>query len=100
MGRTDDGSVHNEEALWRRILPVWMVKEPDGRLRPSSVAFLDRCTGELSVHRAKLTSTTFILRAFPTHSVAEVRAKVPRELKLAVCADPICGERDLADDPS
>lgn len=89
-----DPTVDDTEALWRRLFPDWLVKEINGNVRVSSVAFIDRRSGEVSVHRARYSTTDRALQNHPTHSLAEILADVPRKLGHDVVADP------TEDDPS
>lgn len=98
--RADDGSVDDDEVLWRRIYPDWIERDAAGGARPRSMAFLDRRSGEISVHRAHMTTETFVIRSHPTHGIAALKAKVPRELGYAVVPDPIKNETGVDDDPS
>jgi hypothetical protein len=98
--RQDDPNIPNDERLWRRILEAWLHKEPNGVVRPSSVAFIDRLSHELSVHIARLTYSELVLRSRPTDSIAEITAAVPRANHHAVCSDPIRNDPVLDDDPS
>jgi hypothetical protein len=54
----------------------------------SSAAFRDK-SGELSVHLASLTSRDRALAAFPTFSLGELQARIPRMLGMIVCRDPL-----------
>jgi hypothetical protein len=96
--RSDDPSIADGEALWRRILPLpaMLVTEPDGSRRPSSAAFLDGHTGEVSVHRAALTSADRVLLRHPGVGLAEVLAGLPRSLGHLVVADPVDGDASHA----
>ena len=64
--RTDDTDLTDESVLLRRIwnTPIWVV-EKDGLLRPSSAAFLDNITNEVSVSVADLTTPEEELRNLP-----------------------------------
>jgi hypothetical protein len=66
--RIDDQSIKDEDLLWRRIVntPIWIKRNSDGTYRPSSAAFLDDYTGEVSVHLAKLTTQE---DADPSHTL-------------------------------
>lgn len=98
--RTDDGSVGDDELLWRRLYPDWVERDESGNVRARSMAFIDRKSGEISVHRAHLTTETFVLRDHPSHGLAGIAARIPRGHGYAVIADPIEGEVGVADDPS
>jgi len=89
MARTDDPSIADEDALWRRILAHrgWIVRASNGGFRPSSVAFLDNLNGEVSVHVARLTTKDLVLADYPDQSLAEILAHVPRSLGHVVAFD-------------
>lgn len=98
--RVDDGSIRDEEVLLRRLLPDWVERDESGRVRPKSLAFIDRRSGELSVHRQPLTSDAFVLRKHPTHGIAAFPAGAARTEGFAVVPDPIQNEPGMEDDPS
>src|SRR5436305_1384418 len=87
-GRADDPSIGDDEILWRRILPDWVHREPDGSTRPQSIAMVDRNSGELSVHIAALTTVEAILKKRPGDYVVAFRAGAPRGWGLKVVRDP------------
>ncbi|MGH9833349.1 MAG: hypothetical protein ACREBD_11340 [Blastocatellia bacterium] len=88
--RIDDQSIKDEDLLWRRIVntPVWIKQNSDGTYRPSSAAFLDDYTGEVSVHLAKLTTQEQALAGCPDEGLVEFEATIPRFLGHAVVRDP------------
>ncbi len=87
--RVDDSSIADDEVLWRRIIPSWLQHEPNGNLRPQSVAFIDRHTGEVSVHLASIMrDPTIALRGHPEDSLTSIRAGYPRSLGYAIVSDP------------
>lgn len=86
--RIDDSSIGDEERLWRRIIPDWIHRTPDGKFRPSSVAFLDGYTGEVSVHIAAFTNQEKALRGHPNDSLVEIRVGFPRSFGHAIVPDP------------
>ena len=92
--RVDDPSIGDEVLLWRRILRNWLHREPDGTVRPASFAFIDRLSGELSVHIAALTTPSQALAGRPEDSLVAIRAGLPRSFGLAIVRDP------TPDDPS
>jgi hypothetical protein len=92
--REDDPSITDDEVLWRRIIPSWIHREPGGKVRPGSVAFLDRLSGELSVHIASLTTPEQALKDRPDDSLVAIPAGYPRSLGFAIVRDP------KPDDPS
>lgn len=94
-GRVDDPSIGDDEVLWRRIIPEWVQHEPDGQVRPSSIAFIDRRSGEVSVHLASiLIDPARALAGRPADSLAAVQVRHPRTLGYAIVRDP------QPDDPS
>ena len=90
----DDPSIRDADALWRRILPAWVVAVEGGGYRPSSSAFLDNHTTELSIHLAALTTPDNALAGHPDDNLAEIWAAVHRTIGHAVVRDP------TDDDPS
>jgi hypothetical protein len=98
--RVDDGTVADDEILWRRLLPSWVEADEAGRTRTRSLAFLDRRSGDISVHRASMTTEEFVLRNHPNHGIAALTAKAARDCGCGVAADPMQDEPDTDDDPS
>ena len=96
----NDPSVQDDEALWRRVHPLQIVPDDKGNPRPSSAAFRDRQSGEVSVHISSLTDSGTVLERYPYHSLAEIRARLPRSLGYTVVRDPIQNDSELPDDPS
>jgi hypothetical protein len=96
MPRTDDPAISDSDILWRRIWPQWLVSSEVGGFRPSSAAFLDGHTNEVSVNIARMTTQEKVLKNLPEQSLAAISAGVPRSLehKHIVASDP------LPDDPS
>jgi hypothetical protein len=94
--RVDDLSIPDDEPLWRRILPDWLCPIEDGGFRPSSAAFLDNRSGEVSVHVASLTTAELVLRDRPGEGIAEILAHVPRSLGHAIVRDPTEQDRSHA----
>ena len=89
MDRTDDNTIVASDRLWRRIHPSYLKPLEDGSgFGVSSAAFRDK-TGELSVHLAALTSDARVLAEYPTFSLGELQAGVPRGLGMLVCRDPL-----------
>ncbi len=63
--RTDDLTVADDALLWRRILdPRWVNKEEDGSYRPTSAAFRDGLTGEISVHLAEQIEVETVMKGY------------------------------------
>jgi hypothetical protein len=94
--RVDDPTIEDKARLWRRILPQWVHRKPDGSVRPASFAFLDRLSGELSVHIASLTTQERALQGHPDDSLAEIEAGFIRSLGYAVVRDPTPGDESHA----
>ena len=92
--RVDDPTINDDEVLWRRLLPEWLHTEESGRIRARSFAFIDRRSGELSVHIASLTSQGRVLAGRPNDRIAAFKAALPRSLGFAIVRDP------TSDDPS
>lgn len=88
--RVDDPTISNDDLLWRRIVnqPDWVKRNPDGSWRVSSAAFIDRYTGEVSVHLARLTTQEKALANRPDEGLAEISAGLPRSVDLIVVYDP------------
>ena len=62
--------------------------------------FLDRRTGEVSVHVSSLTTVEVVLARYPYHSLVAIKASVPRAFGHVVCPDPIKDDPELPDDRS
>jgi len=87
--RVDDPTIGNDEILWRRIVPDWLCRETDGTVRPAKVAFIDRLSGEVSVHIASIMQdSSLALQGRPQDSLVAIRAGLPRSLGLAIVRDP------------
>jgi hypothetical protein len=95
--RFDDNTIRDEAILWRRILnnPIWVKKAEDGNVKPSSAAFLDNHTNEVSVNVASLTNQNAVLENYPEMGLVSIEAGLPRSLNHIVAITP----EDL-DDPS
>ncbi len=98
--RGDDETVGDAELLLRRLLPDWIERDGAGGVRPKSLAFIDRRSGQLSVHRQELTTKDFVLRHHPTHGIAAFPAGGARAEGFEVIADPIANDPSTEDDPS
>jgi hypothetical protein len=85
--RIDDLSIADDELLWRRLHPDWVLPADDG-FRISSAAFKDG-RREVSVDLAELTTQEKTLAGFPDQGLAEIKAGVPRSLGHAIVRDPI-----------
>lgn len=92
----DKNTISNDDLLWRRIVnkPQWFSCTEDGNCRVSSAAFIDRYTGEVSVHLARLTKQEKALAGRPDDGLVALSAAIPRANELIVAYDP----KD--DDPS
>jgi hypothetical protein len=88
--RVDDPTINDDDLLWRRIVnkPEWISQNSDGSWRVSSAAFIDRYTGEISVHLARLTTQEKVLASRPDDGMVEIVAGLPRSLNLIVVYDP------------
>lgn len=84
----DDPSVGNDELLWRRVLPEWIHRDDKGNCRPQSLVFVDRLSGELSVHIARLTTLEEVVNQRPRDSVVQIKAGDARSLGYAIVAVP------------
>ncbi|MGH9839319.1 MAG: hypothetical protein ACREEM_11105 [Blastocatellia bacterium] len=95
--RVDDTTtISNDDLLLRRIVnkPEWLSRNEDGSWRVSSAAFVDRYTGEVSIHLARLTTPENALAGRPDEGLVDLFAILPRSIGLIVVYDP----KD--DDPS
>jgi hypothetical protein len=88
--RVDDPTINDDDLLWRRIVnkPEWVSRNSDGSWRVSSAAFIDRYTGEVSVHLARLTTQEKVLASRPDDGIVEIFAGLPRSLGLILVYDP------------
>lgn len=88
--RVDDETLPDYEILWRRINsnPEWTHKETDGSIRPSSVAFLDNRTKEVSVNVASMTTKEEVLGPYPDQGLVSITAGMPREHGFIVAQTP------------
>ena len=78
MPRSDDPAILDEDELWRRLLPTWVVEE-NGKVRISSAAFWqDGEIGEISVNVGRLSTKGKALETYPTHSLGALEAIFPR----------------------
>jgi hypothetical protein len=90
--RVDDGAIPDYELLWRRVHQTWTERDEAGEVRATSLAFIDRRSGEISVHRSGLTTEAFVLRNHPDDGIVELAASEPRALGYRLIADPVVGE--------
>ncbi len=88
--REDDPTILDDDFLWRRIVnnPNMITRDSDGKLRPSSAAFRDGHTGEVSVHLARLTTLEKVLLDKPEVGIVEINAGYPRTLEHKIVHDP------------
>ena len=94
-GYTDDTTIADEEALWRRIPPGWIVSDSNqGGVRPSSQAFHDNADGSpMSVFLEKVMRQIGrvpddALRGHEHFSLATITAGLARACKQGVAKDP------------
>ena len=85
--RADDPTIKDDAFLWRRILPQWVHREPEGNTRAASFAFIDRHSGELSMHLASLTTKEQVLKEHPEDSLVEIEAGFVRSLGYSIVSD-------------
>ncbi|MGH9837472.1 MAG: hypothetical protein ACREEM_01665 [Blastocatellia bacterium] len=85
--RIDDLSIPDDDLLWRRLRPDWVIPTEDG-FRISSAAFKDG-RHEVSVDLAAQTTQEKTLAGFPNQGLAEIKAGFPRSLGHAIIRDPI-----------
>ncbi|MGI8640405.1 MAG: hypothetical protein ACR2MG_10740 [Pyrinomonadaceae bacterium] len=88
--RSDDKSIADEELLWRRIcdVPQWIKKLEDGEIKPSSAAFLDNFTNEVSVNVASLTTQEKVMEKYPDMGLVSIKAGMPRSIGHIIAATP------------
>lgn len=90
--RVDDENLSDDEILWRRILakPEWVENNRDGSgsIRPSSIAFLDNRTKEVSVNVASLTTKEEVLAPYPNQGLVSIPAGLPRSHGLIIALTP------------
>jgi hypothetical protein len=80
--RIDDPELLDDDSLWRRIPnnQESIAKLPDGEVRPSSAAFTDELSGELSVFVVKLKTGESVLEGRPDQGLVHIKAAIPRQL--------------------
>lgn len=89
MPLDDDPSIAAGTELWRRVDPAWLTPDGQGGLRPSSITFQDRRSGEVSVYIGAETDPARVLRAYVTHSIAAFDAGIIRSLDgYSISRDP------------
>jgi hypothetical protein len=88
--REDDRSVSDDQLLIRAIWdsPDACPKSEDGTYRPSSAAFIDRRSFELSVFVADLTTEAEMAKKFPCYGLVTLPAGVPRSLGYIISKTP------------
>ena len=96
----DDPSILDEEDLWRRISPTWVLKDKDGRPRVTSQAFQnDDEDGTMSIHLSSVAeqigrTPSTILERYPGYSMASITAGDARQQKQGVKPDPSLEDPD------
>jgi hypothetical protein len=85
--RIDDPSIPDDAVLWRRILPSWVHKSPEGE-RPQSFAFIDTLSGEVSFQIAAETTKQDVLQDYPDHRIVAIKAAFLRSLGYVLVRDP------------
>lgn len=88
MPCANDPGIVNDDDLWRRITPDWVVFDKNlGRVRPSSAAFRDQ---SLSVLLAREDNEERALTGWREKgfALAAVTAGLARQLHQLVCRDP------------
>jgi len=94
----DDPGIADDDDLWRRIPPDWVILdenldvEAGGRVRPASVAFRDP---ELSVLLAREDNPERALAGYRQKgfSLAAIKTGQARELRQIVCRKPTLEDR-------
>lgn len=90
--RIDDPELQEDDLLWRRIpnnqQSISKKGLPEGEIRPSSAAFTDELSGELSVFVEKLKSADSVLEGHPDQGLVQIKTAVPRELLYIVGLTP------------
>lgn len=84
----NDPTIPDDEVLWRRLKPEWLLAETD-RIRISSAAFR---TYEASVHIASLTSLAKVAEAYLSVRLAEFTARDARAMGCIVFRNPVEGD--------
>lgn len=99
----DDPSIGDEELLWRRIMPRWVVSDGRGGMRPSSAAFQNYRDSEGHRHNAFSVSISSeaqesgvgpeeYVEGFPGYGVAAFPARLARSLDQRVARVPRADE--------
>ena len=84
----DDPTIADEDDLWRRVTPDWVLRdENEGRVRPSSAAFRDP---SLSVLLARDDNPDRALTGWRERGfgLAAIRAGLARSHRQTVCREP------------
>lgn len=96
---TDDASIEDDDALWRRIPPVHQIPdENQGGMRPSSAAFEDHPSGTpMSIHVAKDAVSlgygpTDALQGHSGFALVAFTAGTARDAGQGVAREPLPGE--------
>ena len=87
--RSDDIDIADTELLLRRIcdIPQW-INSKDGQIKPSSAAFLDNYTNEVSVSVSSLTTQEKTLEGYPNFGLVSIEAGMPRSHNHIVAKTP------------
>lgn len=87
----DDGSISDENPLWRRIPPMHLVRDGQGNFRPSSAAFKDHPNGSpMSVFIVgSESSIDAALRGLLGFGIAAITAGLTRQNKQGVRRAPL-----------
>lgn len=89
--RIDDPELEDDDLLWRRVPDNQQAapKPPLGEsVRPSSAAFIDDLSKEVSVFVEKLKTREAVLDGYPDQGLVTIRTGVPRGLNYIVGLTP------------
>jgi hypothetical protein len=92
----DDGSISDENPLWRRIPPMHLVRDGQGNLRPSSAAFKDHPNGSpMSVFIFGVESSVeATLGGHSGFGIGAITAGLARQNNQGVRRDPLADHPD------
>ncbi len=92
----DDATITNDSELWRRITPLWVVRDENaGGLRVSSAAFDDSRDGTptsvllATIVRETGRTDTTVLESYEGYGLASLTAGEARGCKQDVARDPL-----------
>ena len=95
----DDATVTNDSELWRRIHPLWVIRDKNaGRVRVSSAAFDDSSDGSptsvllATVIRQTGRTEADVLASFDGYALARLTAGDARHCNQGVAPDPLPDE--------